>query len=133
MALLATLGASGLFSGGTALATAGGLLGAAGSLAGGLAQGSAYDRQARGEIDAANARESMLRRDNRRQMGQTVAGLAASGLTIDGSPLDLIADQANIAELNAQLARYEGVSRAAELRGRPPGRSRPGPRCWAAS
>jgi hypothetical protein len=118
MALFATLGASGLFSGGTGLAAAGMAASGAGSILGGMAQGRAYDRQARGEIDAAAAREAMLRRDNRKREGATRAALAGSGLTIEGSPLDLIADEANISELNARLVRYDGAARAAELRNR---------------
>ena len=111
-------GSAGAVSGGTALAAGGAALGGLGGLVGGFVEASAYDRAARGEIDAARQREIITRRDGERGLGRTRAALAGSGLTMEGSALDLIADEAGTAELSALLTRYEGQSRAAALRDR---------------
>jgi hypothetical protein len=118
MAMFATIAASSLFQGASTVAAIGSAVGGVGSVVQGFSQGRALDRRADQEITAAGARARMLNRDNRRQAGATRAAMAASGLTITGSPLDLIADQANLMELNEQLTRYDGQVRAATMRDR---------------
>jgi hypothetical protein len=116
MAMFATLAASSLFQGASTVAAIGSAVGGVGSVVQGFSQGRALDRRADQEITAAGARARMLNRDNRRQAGATRAAMGASGLVISGSPLDLIADQANLMELNEQLTRYDGQVRAAGFR-----------------
>lgn len=56
----------------------------------------------------ATAEERRLRRQQSRQMGAARAFFGASGTTLQGSPLDILADQAMEAEENALLVRFGG-------------------------
>ena len=56
------------------------------------------------------------RRQGRSQRGAAVAAIGASGVQLEGTPTDVLADQALENELNANLATFEAGLRSRELR-----------------
>lgn len=107
----------------TALSIAGTVVGAVGQIAQGNAQARALDFNAQQRMqDAQQARlnaaeeERRIRRDNRLRLGNFAASRGASGVTAEGSALDVFADAAAEGELRALDARYGGLmaARAAE-------------------
>ena len=62
------------------------------------------------------ADEARQRRKNAAQMGSLRAGIGASGVTIDGSPLDFLEAIATEGELHAQEIRYGAQLKAMGLR-----------------
>lgn len=60
----------------------------------------------------AAAEEARRRREAERQMGQIRAGRAKSGVTVEGSPLIVLADSAMEAEIDALNARWTGETSA---------------------
>lgn len=69
-------------------------------------------RNATAERQKAHVDEVRLRRDQRRRMAQAEVTFGISGTAFQGSVLDVMADQAMEAELNAQLVRFGGEQRA---------------------
>lgn len=71
-----------------------------------------------GERNAAIARDQTAaeitrqRREARRVQGATRAAYGASGVTMEGSPLDVLEDSASQAELDALTLQYRGELRA---------------------
>lgn len=66
--------------------------------------------------NAAAERARRIRREGARAVSAVYAGAGKSGLTIEGSPLDVAADNAANAELAALDAEYEGTTTARRLR-----------------
>ena len=98
-------------------------LSAAGSIAGGVAakrqsdfESDVLKQNAIAEQERSAAEEQRLRRDQSKQAGRTRAAFGASGVRLEGTPLDVLADDAMIAEENALLTRFGGDTRAAGLR-----------------
>lgn len=60
----------------------------------------------------ARAEEDAVRRSRSRRMADLRAALGASGVQASGSPLELLADQAMEAELDAQRVRFSGRAAA---------------------
>lgn len=97
------------------------IIGAAGALTQGLAgfqqarfQQAVAKRNEAAARDQAAAEEERFRRDRQRRIGATRAAFAASGTRVEGSPLEVLADQAMIAEEDALLIRHGGEIRAGE-------------------
>lgn len=103
MALTAILGVTGLIS-------------ALGSLASASAQSNAakYNAQLAGQnavlaTQTAAENERRQRVANTKALGQMRAGYAASGVTLDGSPSDVLDESASNAELDALSIRHGGA------------------------
>jgi hypothetical protein len=64
----------------------------------------------------AAADESRQRRAADRQLAQTRALVGAAGVTLEGSPLEVLEDQAMEAELDALNIRYGGALQASNYR-----------------
>jgi len=60
--------------------------------------------------------EAAVRNNNRRLLGKQIAGTAANGVTLSGSPLDFTLDSLVDAEMEALTARYQGTTQANNLR-----------------
>lgn len=95
------------------------IAGAAMSAVGAISQGNAAkksadynaaiaDRNAVVAQQQASANEEAQRKIDARRMGAARAGYGASGVTSDGSVLDVLGDSIAEAELNALNIRYEG-------------------------
>lgn len=65
-----------------------------------------------------NARVDMeaKRRDTARRLSAGVAAIGASGITIEGTPLDLLAEEAEMGELDALTIQYNGEMQARGFR-----------------
>lgn len=112
----------------------GAIIGAAGSALGGLAAFQQFRQQAEiaqqnaafqaqvtqfnvSQIQASTAaEEARVRRDMSRRLGATRAAIGATGFTAEGTPLDVIADQAAEAEEIALLTRFGGRLQAQRAR-----------------
>lgn len=101
----------------------GGLLTAAGS----VAEGEAADTAARfnaSQLEKSAVRvkekakedERIFRTSVRKQRASNVAGVAASGIELTGSPLEVLMDNAVNAELDALNIRHAGEVQASNLR-----------------
>jgi hypothetical protein len=96
---------------------------AAGSALGGIQAN--QTAKANASIDELNARqagslgaqqEAAIRRDNRRQTGETIAAIGANGLTLSGSTKDYTLAQAVELEMKALDARYQANEQARQYR-----------------
>lgn len=74
------------------------------------------ERNAQAAIQQAGAVETRLRRDRDRRIESTRAAFGASGVQFQGSPLEVIADEALEAEEDALLIRFGGVQAAQQAR-----------------
>lgn len=106
-----------------ALAGAGGLMGAAGAIQQGQAESVAAEmnaQQAERNATMALARsaeqERRARIEGTKVLGDMRAGYGASGVTLEGSPLDVLQESAQTAELDALNIRYEGQAQAVGFR-----------------
>jgi hypothetical protein len=80
---------------------------------------SIFNQQANQAQAEAAARADILRRDNERKMASTRAAYAAAGVDPNqGTPLDVMEDQATEAELQRRLVLYQGDTAAMSLRQR---------------
>lgn len=70
------------------------------------------ERNATVATQQAAADEARQRRENLLRAGNLRAGYGASGVTVDGSPLDVLEMAATNGELDAQSIRYKGNLRA---------------------
>lgn len=70
------------------------------------------EENARMASDVAAERARRIRREGQRVVSATYAAASKSGLTIEGSPLDVAAENAANAELGALDAEWEGESTA---------------------
>ena len=100
----------------TAFSAAASLAGGAFGLVQGLQNASIQRQNARAAKEQAAAREEQLRRDRARRIGTIRAQIGAQGGTIEGSPLDILADEAAEAELDARLVRFGGQVQARDFR-----------------
>lgn len=105
--------------GGPLMQVAGGITQAYGQVQAGEAAGKAYEfNAAQAEQNSAQAKliaaqeERQVRINARRQIGSMVADYGASGVTMEGSPMAVIAESAANAELDALNIRYGGESKA---------------------
>ena len=101
---------------GVGLAIFGSLLGAAGDLKEGAAARSAAEGSARRTIFDAYSAEELFRRRVDRQQSTTRTAIAKSGITASGTPLNVLAESAANAEIDALNSRYEAFNEAASLR-----------------
>jgi hypothetical protein len=69
-------------------------------------------RNAQISLDQADRDAEAQGRDARRQLGAMRAGYGAAGITMEGSPLDVLEDTATTAELDRQNILYRGRIRA---------------------
>lgn len=106
------------------LAAIGGIASVGGQVIGAISS----KNQADYEADVANtnakisrqqaaAEAARTRRDTQRRLSASRTAIAASGVTLEGSPLDLLQDQAMIGHEDAALQEYGGEARAAGFRG----------------
>jgi hypothetical protein len=72
------------------------------------AQAAQAERAALISRQQAAAEEEKQRRLSRRAQGSAVANVGASGITLEGSPLDVLEDSAMEEELDALTIRYNG-------------------------
>lgn len=102
--------------------------------AGAITQGVGAIRESRGEAQAAefnadvagqNAilarqqaaeEERRVRIQSRKSLGEARAGYGASGVTLEGSPLDVLEESAANAELDALTVRHQGRVKEASFR-----------------
>jgi len=80
------------------------------------AQAKFQRREARMQEAAAAAEEESFRRSARRLRGRQLVQIAKSGGDLSGSPLEVFADSAAEAELDAQAIRFAGSEQAARSR-----------------
>lgn len=97
----------------------GGVVGAQGAKAAGAGQvqqaqadAAASDYNARITRQEAAAEESRRRRESARQLGQIRSGRAKSGVTMEGTPLMVLEESAELAEIDALSARWSGDASA---------------------
>lgn len=62
--------------------------------------------------DQATAAEMQQRTEAEKRLGAMRASYGASGVTMEGSPLDVLSESASMAELDAQNIRYQGDLKA---------------------
>lgn len=115
---LAVIGSTAITLGDVAL-VAGALAGAAGAISSGRAarqaaeqNALAAERNARISRQQARAEAEAQQRDARRRVGAARAAYGASGVTLEGSPLDVLEESASLAELDKQQILYNGELRA---------------------
>lgn len=113
---------------GPALAIASGVVGAIGSMqeANATARAENYnadvaernrviaDQNRKQAITTANIEAEDKRRENRRVLSSIVNAYGSSGLTLEGSPLDVLEDTATEQSLDVRRIEYEGRARARE-------------------
>lgn len=100
------------------LAIAGTAVSTVGSVIGGIQEGNMLRANARAAQSQAAADEEDIRRRNARVLSEVRARTGASGLLMEGSPLEVLADDAAEAELEAQRRRWQGNVEAEQLRSR---------------
>lgn len=94
------------------IALVGAAVSAAGAIAGGISQQAAANNAAKYEKQAAaeNARRQSV--DAQKQIGRARANYGASGVTMEGSPLDVLEESARTAELDRLTILQQGKVRA---------------------
>lgn len=103
-------GASGAMSSGSGFA--GGYAGS--QAAKDNAKAAGYEAATTGQLG--EIRAASLQRRNRLLAGEQIAGYGASGVTLEGSPSDVLTQDAVQGELDALMASYEAQSRVQALR-----------------
>lgn len=102
---------AGLFiSGGTQLL--GGITQASGARQEGKAAQAAAEFNAQISEAQGKQKESLIRRRGRRQLGRMRASIGKAGVTIEGSPMEAMADQAAEQEIDALNARFDAMANA---------------------
>lgn len=74
------------------------------------------EHNAQAAVQRAAAEEARLRRDRSRRLGAMRAQIGATGAAFEGTPLDVLADQAMSAEEEAMLVRWGGAREAEQER-----------------
>lgn len=112
---------------GTAASIGGALIGAAGASQQHESEAQAADYNAAMARHEAEAEESRRRRESSRQLAQIRSGRAKSGVTTEGTPLMVLAESAELAEVDALSARWSGETSAKldEQRARSARRAKP--------
>jgi hypothetical protein len=101
---------------GQGLAIFGSLLGAAGDLREGAAAKAAAEENARRTLyDAYNA-ENIFRKRFDRQQSTARTNIAKSGVTMSGTPLEVLTESASNAEIDALTSRYDAINQANSLK-----------------
>lgn len=102
-----------------ALVAAGSIVSAGGSLHEGNAAAAAAEHNAHAarmnaaaSVNAANEQERRFRISTRKQIGEARANYGASGVQLEGSPLDALEESASNAELDALTIRHSGQQKA---------------------
>jgi hypothetical protein len=122
LAATATTAAGGV-SWSTILTGASALVGAAGAISSGRQQAAANRYNA--QVAEANADRAVLTSEaeaaregdrNRRRLATSANAFGASGLALEGTPLDVMADLASEAALDEQIIRWRGRTQAQGLR-----------------
>lgn len=67
-------------------------------------------------MNETRARQDIQKRENARKQGATIAAYGAAGVDMQGTPLDVAADQATEGELQTALIGYGGQTRAMDMR-----------------
>ena len=80
------------------------------------AQAQANDNAAKVAETEASINEAAVRNQNKRLLGKQIAGNAANGVELSGSPLDFTLDSLVDAEMEALTARYQGQTQGNNLR-----------------
>lgn len=107
------IGTAGSLTLGGVLSTVGAITGIAGAAAGTRAEANAADYNASVTRMEARAEEARRRRAADRQRGAIKSGIGKSGVTTQGTPLMVLAESAEIAEIDALNARWQGETTAA--------------------
>ena len=105
------------------LAMGSSVLGGVVAAQGAKAAGAGQEQQARAEAEAADynaqvtrqeaaAEEARRRRESSRQLAQIRSGRAKSGVTMEGTPLMVLEESAELAEIDALSARWSGQASA---------------------
>jgi hypothetical protein len=115
-ATLMTLPGLGAVSVGSALAVGGGIVSAMGAIQSGNAQAKMAEHNANATLQQAKANEDLQRRRSEAALARGRVAVSASGIEMSGSPLDVMAQSAADAELDALTVRYGGNVRADQLR-----------------
>ena len=110
-------------AGGMALQGAGGLLGAYGQMQAGEAEAQAAEMNAQIAeqnsllaVEQAKENERRLRVQGRKVLGDISSGYGASGVTAEGSALEVLKSSAANIELDALNVRHEGAVKASMFR-----------------
>ena len=89
---------------------------AVGAIKSGQDQSAAMEYNARLEQEKAQAAQqqasaqaAIVDQANRRKLGQTAAAYGAAGVEMQGTPLEVMSDQATTGEMNRQLTLYAGT------------------------
>lgn len=107
----------------TLLRTYGGIMSAQGQMSAAAGSAEAYNYNA--QVDENNAKQAILisaeqerqqRIYGRKQIGQMRTAYGASGVTVEGSPTDVLAESMAAAELDALNTRFAGQSKAVNFR-----------------
>ena len=101
-----------------AIATAAAIAGAVSSIQQGRAAAKVGRQNAQLALARSALEESRFQREGKRQLARIRASIATRGITVEGSPLALLADQAAEIEENAALIRLGGGIEAAQARTR---------------
>lgn len=101
---------------GAGLAIFGSLLGAAGDLREGAAAKAAAEENARRTLYDAYNSENIFRQRFARQQSTARTTVAKSGVTMSGSALEVLAESAANAEIDALTSRYDAINQANSLR-----------------
>jgi len=79
------------------------------------AQARFAEQQAAASVALARQQEAALRRAAQRDAATLRARFAGAGVAPTGSPIDVLAERAREDELDARMARYQGLEQAASL------------------
>lgn len=105
-------GTAGSFALGTTLATVGTGLAIGGALKSGQSESQAAEYNAQTAVAEAQIEENRRRTEASRAMGALRAGISKSGVTMEGTPLMVLAESAANAEIDALNAQWTGQRQA---------------------
>lgn len=71
------------------------------------------EQNSTGALEQAQASAIIQQETAKRQIGATVAAYGASGIAMEGTPLDVLANSASVAERDRQTVLYKGQLQAA--------------------
>jgi len=72
------------------------------------------ERNAQAALERSALQETMLRRDRLRRIASARAAYGSAGVTLEGTPLEVLANMAGVAEHEALLVRHAGAVEARE-------------------
>ena len=103
---------TGLFGTGITMGQLGTGLSVMGSIGQGMAAARAAEYNAALALEQGKAKEAALRRQGKDVLGKMRAGIAKSGVTTEGTPLLVLAESAELSELDALTARWNAETSA---------------------